>query len=53
MTDSERALASGLVLVLENMRLSVREKFAQLMPSVYHGELATLLQLLYSTDAMS
>ena len=40
-TGSEGALASGVGLVLKIIRMSVNEKFPQLMPSLYLRELAT------------
>ena len=51
-TGSERALAPGLGLVLEIVRLSANEQLPQLMPSLYTGELATRPQHFDSIDAM-
>ena len=51
-TGSERTLALRLGLVMGIVRLTVNEKFPQLMPSLFLGELATRPEPFDSIDAM-
>ena len=51
-TGSERALAPGVALLLESVRLSVNKQFSRLMPSLYPGELATRPKPFDSIDAI-